>query len=182
MWDGKRGDYDDKKSELSSNADASCLRKVCAENVVPCARRAHTICISVPPVDETRIRLGAGEFLFRACDPQVDIHAVKAGALKSCVPPTDGRHNIVAFDAMGNALDVDALGRGEYLPTPLRSIASANRNRAKTARKCGVLTGSKRLAAEVQTMIWGAFFVAHVVSAPISFPFLTWLTRPCSFS
>jgi CRP/FNR family transcriptional regulator len=67
-----------------------------------------------PLADEERIRLGAGEFLFRAGDTQMGIYAVKAGFLKSCVPLTDGRRNIVAFHAMGDAVGMDALGRGAH--------------------------------------------------------------------
>ncbi|MCY7387767.1 MAG: Crp/Fnr family transcriptional regulator, partial [Burkholderiales bacterium] len=67
-----------------------------------------------PLVGEKRIRLGVGEFLFRAGDPQMGIYAVKAGFLKSCVSLTDGRRNIVAFHAMGDAVGLDALGRGAH--------------------------------------------------------------------
>ena len=75
---------------------------------------ANTFQSLFPLVDEQRIRLGAGEFLFRAGDPQIGIYAVKAGFLKSCVPLTDGRRNIVAFHAMGDAIGLDALGRGTH--------------------------------------------------------------------
>ena len=91
-------------------ACAHCaLNKLCHAHGVPAIFQSL-----FPLVDEKRIRLGAGEFLFRAGDPQVGIYAVKAGFLKSCVPLTDGRRNIVAFHAMGDAVGLDGLGRGVY--------------------------------------------------------------------
>ena len=100
------------------DAAAMPMQVACA----PCAlsKLCHAESVSTPfqslfPLaDEKRIRLGAGEFLFHAGDPQTGIYAVKAGFLKSCVPLTDGRRNIVAFHAMGDAVGLDALGRGAH--------------------------------------------------------------------
>ena len=85
------------------------LSKLCHAEYVPTPLQTL-----FPLVDEKRIRLGAGEILFRAGDPQIGIYAVKAGFLKSCVPLTDGRRNIVAFHAMGDAVGLDALERGTH--------------------------------------------------------------------
>jgi CRP/FNR family transcriptional regulator len=65
-------------------------------------------------VREKRIQLGRGEFLFRARDPQAGIYAVKAGFLKTCMPLPDGQSKIVGFHAMGDALGLDALGKGAH--------------------------------------------------------------------
>ena len=87
----------------------SALSKLCHAEYLPTPLQTL-----FPLVDEKRIRLDTGEFLFRAGDPQIGIYAVKAGFLKSCVPLTDGRRNIVAFHAMGDVIGLDALGRGAY--------------------------------------------------------------------
>ena len=67
-----------------------------------------------PLVDEKRIRLARGEFLFRAGDPHIGIHAIKAGFLKTCMPLPDGQSKIVGFHAMGDALGLDGLGTSAH--------------------------------------------------------------------
>ncbi len=88
-------------------ACAQCaLGKLCFPHVLPAAFRNL-----FPLVQEQRVRLGRGEFLFRAGDPFKGIYAVKAGFLKTCMPLPDGQSKIVGFQAMGDALGLDSLGR-----------------------------------------------------------------------
>ena len=67
-----------------------------------------------PLVDEKRIRLGRGEYLFHAHDPQIGIYAVKAGFLKISIPLPDGQSKIVGFHAMGDVLGLESLGGGQH--------------------------------------------------------------------
>ena len=61
---------------MQSACGPCALGKLCHAHGVP-----TTFQFLFPLVDEQRIRLGAGEFLFHAGDQQVGIYAVKAGFL-----------------------------------------------------------------------------------------------------
>lgn len=90
-------------------ACAQCaLGKLCFPHALPVAFRSL-----FPLANEKRIRVGRGEYLFRARDRQTGLHAVKAGFLKSCMPLPDGQSKIVGFHAMGDVLGLDGLGSGE---------------------------------------------------------------------
>ena len=91
-------------------ACAQCsLGKLCFPHALPAPFRAL-----LPMVQEKRIRLARGEFLFHARDAQAGIYAVKAGFLKTCMPLPDGQSKIVGFHAMGDVLGLDGLGRGTH--------------------------------------------------------------------
>jgi CRP/FNR family transcriptional regulator, anaerobic regulatory protein len=67
-----------------------------------------------PLAHEKRIRLGHGDYLFRALDRQAGIYAIKAGFLKTSVPLPDGQNRIIGFQAMGDVLGFDGLGTGSH--------------------------------------------------------------------
>ena len=92
------------------SAQAACsqcaLSKLCFPHALPAAFR-----VLFPMVNEKRIQLKRGEFLFHAGDQQTAIYAVKAGFLKTCMPLQDGQHKIIGFLAMGDVLGLDGLDR-----------------------------------------------------------------------
>lgn len=85
------------------------LNKLCFPHDLPSAFQTL-----FPLVDEKRIRLGRGEYLFHAHDPQIGIYAVKAGFLKISIPLPDGQSKIVRFHAMGDVLGLESLGGGQH--------------------------------------------------------------------
>ena len=85
------------------------LGKLCFPHDIPSA--FETL---FPLIDEKRIRLGRGEYLFHAGDTQNGIYAVRAGFLKITVPLPDGQSKIVGFHAMGDVLGLESLGGGQH--------------------------------------------------------------------
>ena len=85
------------------------LGKLCFPHDVPSA--FETL---FPLIDEKRIRLGRGDYLFHAGDTQHGIYAVRAGFLKISVPLPDGQSKIVGFHAMGDVLGLESLGGGQH--------------------------------------------------------------------
>ena len=85
------------------------LGKLCFPHDLP-----STFEILFPMVEEKRIRLGRGEYLFHAHDPQIGIYAVMAGFLKTSIPLPDGQSKIVGFHAMGDVLGLESLGGGQH--------------------------------------------------------------------
>ena len=96
-------------ASLQAACSQCALGRLCFPHALPAAFRAL-----FPIVNEKRIRLARGEFLFHALDPHAGIYAVKAGFLKTCMPLPDGQSNIVGFHAMGDVLGLDGLGRGTH--------------------------------------------------------------------
>jgi CRP/FNR family transcriptional regulator len=100
-------------SATAVSSQAACAQcafgKLCFPAMLPASFRAL-----FPLVEERRIRLARGEYLFRAGEPHTGIHAIKAGFLKTCMPLPDGQQKIVGFHATGDALGLNALGSGEH--------------------------------------------------------------------
>lgn len=109
MADNGLQSQDTRPAPLPAACSQCALGKLCFPHALPAAFRAL-----FPLVNEKRIRLESGEFLFRARDAQAGIYAVKAGFLKTCIPLPDGQSKIVGFQAMGDVLGLDGLGRGSH--------------------------------------------------------------------
>jgi len=100
---------DTQPASLQAACSQCVLGKLCFPHALPAGFRTL-----FPLVNEKRIQLGRGEFLFHARDQQAGVYAVKAGFLKICMPLPDGQSKIVGFHAMGDVLGLDGLGRGAH--------------------------------------------------------------------
>lgn len=95
---------------LTPAACARCtFRFLCFAEPLPSAYQ-----VLLPLADPGRIRLRAGEFLFRADEPQRGVYAIKAGFLKRCMPLPNAPGKIVGFHTMGSVLGLDSLGAATH--------------------------------------------------------------------
>jgi len=64
---------------------------------------------------ERRIRLGAGEYLYRVGDPFKSLYAVRSGSLMNSLRDQTGREQVAGYHLLGDVVGVGGIGHEAYI-------------------------------------------------------------------
>lgn len=64
---------------------------------------------------ERRLRLAAGDYLYRIGDPFRSLYAIRSGCLKNTTPDERGRDQVMGFHMTGDVVGVGGIGQQAYI-------------------------------------------------------------------